>query len=88
MICSLLSYDWLCKKKKNPKKESISLFFRWNSLLRESKDGNIPLRWLLASTIELLMNACCLCIMYSNEKQCWGDRKANIFSNNSFKVWL
>ena len=33
---------------------------RQNSLLRESKDGKIPLRQLLASLMELLIFTCCL----------------------------
>ena len=75
-------------KEKWLEKELTNLFPGWNSLLRELNNGNIPLRQLLASTMKLLMAACCLDAICSKEKQCCGDRGENLFSNNSFNVWL
>jgi len=65
----LSSKLWLALwKKKQLQKELINLFPRWNSVLRGLKDRNIPLRWLLALIMELLMTAYCLDVMCSKEK--------------------
>jgi len=40
-----------------------------NSLLKESKKEKIPLRQLLASTIELLIFSCCLKVTFLEERQ-------------------
>jgi len=74
--------------KKWSEKESTNLFPRWNFLLRELKEGNTSLRWLLTSTMELLITTCCLDIKWSNEKQCYVEKGVNLFSSSSFISWL
>ena len=39
----------------------------------------------MALTIELLIATCCLDVIYSKEKWCWGNKGENLFSNN---MWL
>jgi len=67
---------------------SINLHPEWNSLFRKSKDEKSPLKWLLASKIELLIFCCCLEVMFSKEKQwSWEDR-ACLLSRSDLIAWL
>ena len=59
-----------------------------NSQLRELNKGKILLRWLLVSTIELLIRSLCLEVIFSKERWWYLESEVCLLSRRDLIAWL